>query len=186
MSENSFQWVRTSACIAGIVAVGLTLAGCAALGYGSQQSLKDDLSPRLTTAAIGAPAPTKIATVAAPRRTSPPAKDGLSGSSNGCGSDTRCLKRLKALLDDQERKWVGQPQNPTEHVDGTRQFAYRILRAKLSCKELTLAIDEIAAATKAFQAPVPAVASSQAAHVRALNGQVEVELRAERASRCAG
>jgi hypothetical protein len=94
------------------------------------------------------------------------------------------LARLKALLDDPSRKWVGRPQSPDEHADGTRQFAYRALRKELSCKELALAIDEIAAATRTFRPPVRGVALDRVGRIRTLNVQVEAELRAERASRC--
>jgi hypothetical protein len=94
------------------------------------------------------------------------------------------LARLKALLDDPRRKWVGQSQPPAEHANGTRQFGYRALRMKLSCSELALAIGELGAATKTFSAPVQGVAPDQVASVRALDAQVEAELRAERASRC--
>jgi len=78
-----------------------------------------------------------------------------------------------------ERKWIGQPQSPRDHAGATRQFADRALRARLTCKELTLAIGQIAWVMRAFVAPV--AASEQAARVWALDQQVQDELRAERA-----
>jgi hypothetical protein len=88
------------------------------------------------------------------------------------------------LLDDPSRKWIGQPQTPAEHADGTRQFAYRALRTKLTCSELVLAINDIVAATRTLRMPVAGLTPEQVVQVRSLNAEVEAELRAERASRC--
>lgn len=179
MCGNSFRLMRRSA--VGIVIAIVLLAGCAA----EQQSLKDDMAPSVAGYRATTPAVTKVSIPAPPR---PPAQRQPDAKAlvdtSGCGSNSGCLARLKVLLDDPSRKWVGQPQPPAEHADGTRQFAYRALRTKLSCKELTLAIEDIAAATRTFRASVAGVAPEQVAHVRTLNGQVEAELRAERTSRC--
>jgi hypothetical protein len=71
--------------------------------------------------------------------------------------------------------------------EGSRRWhaAIRVprLRGKLTCKELTLAIDEIAKAMQALVAPVGMV-SDQVARVRALDAQVHDELRTEHGSRC--
>ena len=108
-----------------------------------------------------------------------------------CECRIRSIRRLSratrlvalSLLADRERTWIGRPQSPWDHADGTRQFAYRALRGKLTCKELTLAIDEIAKAMQALVAPVGMV-SDQVARVRALDAQVHDELRTEHGSRC--
>jgi hypothetical protein len=180
--------MRTLAAGAGCVALAVALSGCAALNQSTELwSLKDELVPKLGSPSAGSPTVTKVAHRVPAR---PPssrrldAKTKVDGGATGCGSDTGCLARLKALLDDQTRKWIGEPQLPPEHATGVRQFAYRALRTELSCKQLALAIDELAAAKTAFRASVPGVAPAQAARVRALDGQVEAELRAERAKRC--
>ena len=95
-----------------------------------------------------------------------------------------CLARIRALVDDPNRKWIGQAQSPAEHADGTRQFAYRALRAKLSCNELAQATTELAVAAKAFQTPPAGFTAERAAQVRILDAEVEGELRTERINRC--
>jgi hypothetical protein len=188
MRKNPLRLMRIIAGAASTIGVGMMLAGCNGLGIGMEQrSLKDDWAPVVTVSAAPAPAVTKVSTVAVPRPASSApagAKARVDGSMNGCGGDSACLTRLKALVEDPNRKWVGVPQLPLEHADGTRQFAYRALRSKLSCKELAAAIDEIIAATKVFNTAVPGVTPTKAAQVRALNAQIEAELRAERAGRC--
>ena len=71
---------------------------------------------------------------------------------------------------------------------GSRRWhpAIRVPRlwGKLTCKELALAIDEIAKAMGAWVAPVAGVTLDQVARVRALDAQVQDELRAEHGSRC--
>jgi len=180
--------MHTLASGAGCVALAVVLSGCAALNQSAELwSLKDDLAPKLGSSSAGSPTVAKVAHSAPARLPSsrrPDAKTKADGGTTGCGSDSGCLARLKALLDDPTRKWVGEPQLPVEHASGVRQFAYRALRNELSCKQLSLAIDELVAAKTAFGASVPGVASAQAARVRALDGQVEAELRAERARRC--
>src|SRR5258706_15961393 len=149
MSGNALRLMRSLAGVAGIVAFGVLLSGCAVFGNRPEPgstghlSLKDQLTP--TAAAYAAPTVTKVSNVVPTRPISPPhadAKGEAPGSAIGCASTDGCLARLKALLDDPSRKWVGRPQSPDEHTDGTRQFAYRALRKELSCKELALAIDE--------------------------------------------
>lgn len=99
-----------------------------------------------------------------------------------CVSDEICLARLKALVTDKSRAWVGQPQAPVDHLTGTRQFAYRALRSKLTCPELARAIKEMEAVPVSISAP--GVAAEHVARVRMLDGQVTTELRAERNGRC--
>ena len=193
MCKNTFRLMRRLAAVAGIVAVGVLLAGCAVLGNradfaasdSDRLSLKDRSTPAVATRR--AATVTKVSNRAPAQPASspqPPAKLVVHGGSTDCGSSDGCLARLKALLDDPSRKWVGLPQPPAELANGTRQFAYRALRTKLSCNELALAINEIVAATRTFQTPVAGVAPDKVARIRTLNAQVEAELRAERTSRC--
>lgn len=94
------------------------------------------------------------------------------------------MVRLKAMIDDPSRGWIGKPQSPAEYANGTRLFAYRALHSQLACPQLTTALNEIAAATATFKAPVPGVSAQQARRVLALSTDVEQELRVEFASRC--
>ena len=79
---------------------------------------------------------------------------------------------------------LGRPQPPQQFVDGTRLFAYRALRPKLSCRELSLAIGEIAVASRRLLDPASAVPQERAQSVAALASDVSGELASEQASRC--
>jgi len=167
-SVSFVQSIRPLAGTARLVALSLLLTGCAALETGvGPPSLKDARAPS-ANALTARPAPLMKASNV---HSGAPAAPVSRGGGAGCG-DQECLDRLKALLEDRERKWIGQPQSPKDHADGTRQFAYRALRGRLTCNELTLAMDEIAKAIRAFAAPVAGVASDQVARVWALDGQV--------------
>ena len=96
------------------------------------------------------------------------------------------MVRLKAMIDDPSRSWIGKPQSPAEYANGTRLFAYRALRSQLTCPQLSTALNEIAAAANTYRAPVQGVSAAQAKRVLALNADVERELRAEFAGRCKG
>ena len=111
-------------------------------------------------------------------------KPAAANKKESCGTAVQCRAVLKGMINDPKRSWVGQRQTAVAYADGTRLFAYRGLRAKLSCTELALAINEIQAMAKSFVEPVAGVAPDQASRTRALSRQVEGELVKERARRC--
>ena len=88
------------------------------------------------------------------------------------------------MVDSPKRGWVGQQQAPAAYADGTRLFAYRALRTKLSCRELSAAITEVKATSKSLAGEVPGVTPDQISRTRSLSGQVEGELSKERGVRC--
>ena len=94
-----------------------------------------------------------------------------------CKSTETCAKVLRKLVQDPNREWVGKAQPASAYNDGTRLFAYRALRPKLSCAELSRAIGETRGAMREMQATAPAGS-------RALMTQVNAELRSERQHRC--
>ena len=59
-----------------------------------------------------------------------------------CQTPQQCAVQLRVLVDDPKRDWVGQPQSADGYADGTRLFAYRALRNKLTCGELKRALDD--------------------------------------------
>jgi hypothetical protein len=167
------------------------LSGCAtlggnpapaALGGSKYRSIKDDPEPA-TLAPPPAPRPQKKATTVVPARPYRPAV-GRPIERPNCGTGTACLARLKALIADPERRWIKEPAPSVEYANGTRLFAYRALRSKLSCAEITLALNEIDAAESAFRSPVAGVSATQASRVLSLGADVGQELRAEFKSRC--
>ncbi len=102
----------------------------------------------------------------------------------GCGTPAQCRSALKAMVDSPKRAWVGQKMPPDAYADGTRLFAYRALRKRLNCRELSLAVEEIRAVSKSLNGPIPGMSADQASRTRSLNTQVESELTQERSARC--
>jgi hypothetical protein len=165
-----------------VLAAALALAGCASQG-----------PPPTSVAGYFAVAPVKVErTTARPAaahhgqpRTAPQAGKREQRTAADCGSNSECLRRLKALVDDPQRSWIGTPQSAAEYAQGIRLFAYRALKSQLACNELAAALAEIAAQTAAYRQPVAGVSTEQARRVRMLSEEVARELKAERASRCA-
>ena len=102
----------------------------------------------------------------------------------GCGTPVQCRSALKTMVENPKRGWVGQKLPADAYTDGTRLFAYRALRKRLNCRELSLAVDEVRAASKSLSGAMPGITPAQASRTRALNTQVEAELVKERALRC--
>jgi hypothetical protein len=88
------------------------------------------------------------------------------------------------MIDSPDRGWIGKRQAPDSYANGTRLFAYRALRRRLTCSELAAAVDEVRAASKSLGGPVPGMTAEQVSRTRALSTQVEGELARERAGRC--
>ena len=103
---------------------------------------------------------------------------------NSCGSTDQCRVMLKTMIDSPDRGWVGQRESADVYANGTRLFAYRALRKQLTCGELSLAVDELAAASQSLGGSVSGVPPDQLSRTRALCSQVEGELAKEREARC--
>lgn len=96
-----------------------------------------------------------------------------------CKTANACAGVLRKLVAGKDRAWVGQTLPPEAYGDGTRLFAYRALRKKLTCPELERAIEETASVRGKLS-------GEGNAGVRSLTGKVNTELRAERLARCRG
>ena len=151
--------------MAGVLALSL-LAGCA---FGGSQD--SNPTPSLLD---------KLLAKAPPEAADPPPD-----KREDCGTPVQCKAALKRMVDDPKRGWVGHQQPATAYMDGTRLFAYRALRPKLSCRELTAALGEVRATSKSLASDVPGVPKEQVSRTRALSSQVESELSKERGTRCA-
>jgi hypothetical protein len=167
------------------------LTGCASgpvgLGAPTYRSIKDEPTPAQVAAAPKS-MPTRpqarvaILKPAAQPRPKAPKQEAVAELT--CASESACLARLKAMIDNPNRDWVGQPQPPAEYANGTRLFAYRALRGQLTCPQLASALGELEGMAKIFSGPVAGVSAPQARRVLALNAEVERELRAEVGRRC--
>jgi hypothetical protein len=190
MCRRTNRLARTAT--AALMATSL-LSGCAtfngpstpsALGAGKHRSIKDDPEPSASAAPAQRKAAPKTATATIPRPQPPP-----TGQEQGrptCATGSDCMVRLKAMIDDPSRSWIGRPQTPVEYANGTRLFAYRALRENFTCTQIVTALTEIGAAGKTFGAPVAGVSGAQAKHLLALNTEIERELQAEFGKRCRG
>ena len=184
-----------------LLAAAVLLAGCVryppqTYGYApATASIKDswetEVRPEPTAPARPRPQPrVKTARVERPLAPEPPRAPARPdvprppGGQLDCGSDAACLSQLRALIDDPERRWIGSPLPPAEYARGVRLFAYRVLRARLTCSQLVIALAEIEAARKPLAGAVAGISPAQAARARMLSDEVEAELRAERAARC--
>lgn len=167
-------------------------SGCASLASAplvlgsTYRSIKDDQVEELA-APVAPKVQPKVAVPVPPKRrvVARPAS-GPSADHPVCEGERACMVRLKALIDSPDRSWISQPEAPADHATGTRLFAYRALQGRLSCVELSRAIEDLETAAATFRAPVAGIDASKAGRVRALNGAVETELRAERTRRCSG
>lgn len=171
--------------LSGCMALGSS--GPAALGAGTHRSIKDDPEPPAVATPAPKQAPAKMALVLPPPRPQPPrAVTPKRADAPACATGSECMVRLKAMIDDPSRSWIGKPQSPAEYANGTRLFAYRALRGQLTCPQLGTALNEVAVAANTYRAPVQGVSAAQAKRVMALNTDVERELRSEIAARCKG
>ena len=94
-----------------------------------------------------------------------------------CPSPEKCAAQLRKMVTAPTRDWVGQPQSPDGYADGTRLFAYRALRKKLTCNELKRALEDTNAATSLLQ-------PTRYDSARSLTTSVARELKAEQDKRC--
>lgn len=94
-----------------------------------------------------------------------------------CKGAEKCAAHLRKLVSNPKRDWVGQKHGPDAYTDGTRLFAYRALKPKLTCSELARAYTETREAA-------PALKGETHAATRKLMAEVSNELRAERLKRC--
>lgn len=100
-----------------------------------------------------------------------------------CDTSDACVSKLKALLADKSRSWIGAPQTPADHLDGTRQFAYIALSKSLRCTELKAGIEDIATHSKLLDGK-SGLSASQVASARAVNAQAREDLEKQMAARC--
>jgi hypothetical protein len=203
-----FLRARRGAIGAGLsMAFGLAAPGCAVLDetqgpvarYTQTSSLKDPYAraavpsakPRLAdkpaaerkaadTGAADRPVDNRLTVASIP----PPTPKLQPANETACVNVEDCASVLKAMIEDPERGWMTRSADATTLANGVRLFAYRALRPKLSCIELTTAFHEVSIGMAAFAGPVAGLAPHQVERARLLTAQVEVELKLERAQRC--
>ena len=93
-----------------------------------------------------------------------------------CSTTEKCAEQLRKMIKDPKRDWIGRPQSPEIYANGTRLFAYRALRKKLTCNELKRALEDATA--------TPSLLPAQYERVRVLATAVAQELKSEQDKRC--
>jgi hypothetical protein len=96
---------------------------------------------------------------------------------DACVTPQDCSERLKNLVNNPNREWIGVPQSAEDYANGTRLFAYRALQRNLTCSELKRAVEDTKVALSNLDKP-----PYQRAHASA--GEVSRALVAEQAKRC--
>jgi hypothetical protein len=110
------------------------------------------------------------------------AKATAAPAEDACGTPKDCAVHLKKLVNNPNRDWIGQPQSPDAYANGTRLFAYRVLRKRLTCDELQRAVED----TKAASFSLFSLQEARYERARPLVAQVTKELSAEQTKRCPG
>ncbi len=169
---------RLAASSAATLLAGLLLAGCASTSTTTSTTSENGGSTNLGSINLFE----KLLGAAPPSEPPPPPVV----VREGCGSPAQCKSALKKLVDNPKRGWVGEHEEPAAYTDGTRLFAYRALRTKLSCRELSAALTEVRTVSQSLAGDVPGVSHDQLSRTQALNSQVEGELAKERGRRCKG
>lgn len=121
--------------------------------------------------------PTLFPQLGKPAEEKPPEAKAEPQEPPACKGAEKCAAHLKKLVANPKREWIGKRQSPAAYSDGTRLFAYRVLKGKLTCAELARALQETREAA-------PTLQGGEHAGTRKLMAQVSAELRAERQQRC--
>jgi hypothetical protein len=160
-------------------AASMLLAGCTSSNSQTASIFGGLIGP--TDEPAGSPPQAPPAGAAAPARPQPARPQAVR---TGCEGAAQCRAVLKTMIDSPDRGWIGQRPPPDTYANGTRLFAYRALRKQLTCGELNLAVNELAAAGRSLNGAVSGMSPDQASRTRALTSQVEGELAREREGRC--
>jgi len=171
----------------------LALTGCA------MQAVEIDPEAMTRVAAAEPPATEKQAAPAKPKQNiaaakkqstytlaakEPPPRQAAGQDEASCVSVAVCASVLKAMVADPDRTWVHRPATPAVLANGVRLFAYRALRPRLDCGELSAALTEVETAAHTFGNPLAGLQPEQMQRVKSLSIAVGGELQDERTRRC--
>jgi hypothetical protein len=106
-----------------------------------------------------------------------PENEPAGDDAGACPTPEACTAELKKMVGEPRRDWIGHPQSAEAYANGTRLFAYRALRKKLTCGELKTALDDTSSAVALLQAP-------HHERARTLATAVGHELKSEHDRRC--
>ncbi len=90
---------------------------------------------------------------------------------------------LKSMIADKDRKWVKEPPTAQAHASGVRLFAFRSVKAEMSCDELSHARKEADGAPKTLktaQGLSPAQISRASMFASEVNKELSAEMKKRR------
>lgn len=104
----------------------------------------------------------------------------------GCRDTAACDSLLRTLVESRDRSWILGPPTPQAHVSGVRMFAYRSLRDRLSCGELSVGVEEMRSVPGVLATAPAGTTVADVQRAVALAAAVQGELTAEQDRRCKG
>ena len=115
--------------------------------------------------------------------------DGQSAEGPCLGDSPQCIKErtamVKSMSGDPARAWIGKTVGPGTVASGVRLFAYQNVRDKLSCSELTSAVQELDAARQTLASgPAPSQTMLRHNDIKAMTNDVRAALAASRQRKC--
>lgn len=103
-------------------------------------------------------------------------------------ADLACMQQrvatLRAMTSDRQHAWVRQNEPPHGYANGTRLFAYRITRSKLSCDNLAHGLSELRQVRASYTGGVVGVSPAELTRTKSLIVDVSGELASEWRRRC--
>ncbi len=87
------------------------------------------------------------------------------------------MAALGAMQSDSKRSWISKPVNARLHASGVRMFAYRTLKDRLSCAELTTGMNEMSSVRATLAGPVPGVSKDRIVQAKMLADETHGELK---------
>lgn len=91
---------------------------------------------------------------------------------------------LRAMTSDRQHTWVRQSEPPHGYANGTRLFAYRITRSRMSCDNLAHGVRELRQVRASYTGAVAGVSPAELKRTKNLIVDVSGELSSEWRRRC--
>lgn len=139
--------------------------------------------------AIAPPAPPRVTKApgsapSTPRRPQTRAQASVVAEPGRCHDVPSCETLLRKMTEGPDRSWIDRTDTPETLLTGVRMFAFRTLRPKLTCPELSVALEQLRGVPAALRPPPAGSSPEDIARTTRLAAEVHDELRAENETRC--
>jgi hypothetical protein len=119
-----------------------------------------------------------------PRRPQTRAQASVVAEPGRCHDVPSCETLLRKMTEGPDRSWIDRTDSPEALLTGVRMFAFRTLRPKLTCLELSVALEQLRGVPAALRPPPAGSSPEDIARTTRLAAEVHDELRAENEARC--